>query len=276
MKTLYLSDLDGTLLKSDETISEYTADVINKISDKGIPFSFATARSLITTKKVTSAINTRLPIIVYNGAFIMDNQSGEILYSNFFEENTQELFEDIKRNEVFPVVYSFIDGMEKLSFVEGKSSAGQKLYLKSREGDKRITSVKEFDDLLSGNKFYITCIDDEEKLLPVYEKYKDDFRCLYQKDYYSDYYWLEIMPKGTSKANAALKLKEMLGCEKLVVFGDEINDIEMFKIADKAVAVANAAEELKSYATEFTDTNNSDGVALWLKESLLQGSSPVI
>ncbi|MBQ7385870.1 MAG: HAD family hydrolase [Ruminococcus sp.] len=264
MKTLYLSDLDGTLLKNDETVSDFTANTINEITQKGIYFSFATARSLNTTKKVTSKIKCRLPVIVYNGAFIMDNVSGEILYGNYFDYNTNRLFKDIEKNCIFPVVYSFIEGVEKLSFVEGKSSQGQKLYLKSREGDKRINPVKSFEDLLKGNKFYITCIDDENKLKPIYNKYKDDFNCLYQKDYYSDYYWLEIMPKNTTKAFAALKLKEMLNCDRLVVFGDEINDIELFKIADEAVAVANAKPELTPFATVFTESNENDGVAKYI------------
>ncbi len=264
MKTLYLSDLDGTLLRNDETISDFTTEVINKLTKEGVCFSFATARSLITTRKVTQNIRTSLPVIVYNGAFIMDNQSGEILYGNYFDNNTKELFEDIEKQGIFPVVYSFTDGIERLSYVAGKSTDGQKLYLESRKGDKRINPVDKFEDLLKGEKFYITCIDDEEKLLPVYDKYKDRFKCLYQKDYYSDYYWLEIMPKNTTKANAALKLKEMLHCDKLVVFGDEINDIGLFKVADKAIAVANATEELKSYATEFTDSNENDGVAKYL------------
>lgn len=261
MKTLYLSDLDGTLLRNNETISDFTAKTVNELSKKGICFSFATARSLVTTKKVTAKITNSLPVVVYNGAFIMDNVSGKILYSNYFESNVQELFEDIKCYGVFPVVYAFINHTEKLSFVKDQSSEGQKLYLKSREGDKRINPVKSFEDLLKGDKFYITCIDDEAKLKPIYNKYKDDFNCLYQKDYYSDYYWLEIMPKNTTKAFAALKLKEMLNCDELVVFGDEINDIELFKIADKAVAVANANPELIPFATDFTDSNENDGVA---------------
>lgn len=264
MKTLYISDLDGTLLRNDERISDFTAKTINELTAKGICFSFATARSLNTTKKVTSNIKCSLPVIVYNGAFIMDNISSEILYGNYFEDNTKQLFKDIEKIGIFPVVYSFIEGIEKLSYVKNKSSQGQKLYLKSREGDKRINAVKSFEDLLKGNKFYITCIDDECKLKPLYEKYKDKFKCLYQKDYYSDYYWLEIMPMKTTKANAALKLKEMLGCDELVVFGDEINDIELFKIADKAVAVANAKPELIPYATDFTDSNENDGVAKYI------------
>lgn len=267
MKTLYLSDLDGTLLRKDETVSRFTADTINSLTRKGINFSFATARSLVTTLKVTSNIKTSLPVIVYNGAFIMDSLSGRILYSAYFDNGTGELFEDIRRRGVYPVVYSFQNGTEKLSFVKGKSSQGQRLYLDSRKGDKRISPADTFEDLLKGDKFYITCIDNEEKLLPLYEKYKSRYKCLYQKDYYSDYYWLEIMPKDVSKANAAIKLKEILSCDKLVVFGDEINDIELFKIADKAVAVKNAVKELVPYATDFTDSNDNDGVAKWLRKN---------
>ena len=53
MRNLYVSDLDGTLLRNDETTSEYTNQVINSLVDKGMLFSYATARSLITAKKVT-------------------------------------------------------------------------------------------------------------------------------------------------------------------------------------------------------------------------------
>ena len=54
MKTLYVSDLDGTLLRSDETISEYTAQTINRLTTDGMLFSYATARSYHTAKKVTN------------------------------------------------------------------------------------------------------------------------------------------------------------------------------------------------------------------------------
>ena len=50
MKTLYVSDLDGTLLRSDETLSTYTCDVINELVEKGMLFSYATARSYHTAQ----------------------------------------------------------------------------------------------------------------------------------------------------------------------------------------------------------------------------------
>ena len=73
MSTLYVSDLDGTLLRSNETTSEYTNYVINSLVDKGMIFSYATARSLITAKKVTKGIKAKIPLIVYNGTFPGEN-----------------------------------------------------------------------------------------------------------------------------------------------------------------------------------------------------------
>ena len=72
------------------------------------------------------------------------------------------------------------------------------------------------------------------------------------------------MPKAASKANAIKQLKELLGCEKLVVFGDGKNDIDMFELADEAYAVSNAVDELKSIATDIIESNDNDGVAKWL------------
>ena len=53
MKTLYVSDLDGTLLQSNETLSEYTVKTINELVEQGMIFSYATAGSYITARKVT-------------------------------------------------------------------------------------------------------------------------------------------------------------------------------------------------------------------------------
>ena len=52
MKTLYISDLDGTLLRSSETTSDYTNKTINRLTEQGMIFSYATARSFVTAKKV--------------------------------------------------------------------------------------------------------------------------------------------------------------------------------------------------------------------------------
>ena len=69
------------------------------------------------------------------------------------------------------------------------------------------------------------------------------------------------------KANAVSQLKQMYNCDKVVVFGDGVNDIPMFKGADRCYAVANAVDELKAIATDVIKSNEDDGVARWLLEN---------
>ncbi len=78
----------------------------------------------------------------------------------------------------------------------------------------------------------ITCIDEPVKLKPLYDKYKNMLHCIYQTDIYTNEQWLEIMPLTASESNAVKQLKALLKCEKLVVFGDGKNDIDMFELAD--------------------------------------------
>ena len=101
----------------------------------------------------------------------------------------------------------------------------------------------------------------------MYDKYKDKFHCVYDTDIYTKEQWLEIMPLEASKSNAIKQLQALLGCEKIIVFGDGKNDIDMFQIADESYAVANAHEDLKKYATEVILSNDEDGVAKWLENN---------
>ena len=77
-KTLYVSDLDGTLLRHDQTVSPFTAETINTLTARGMLFSYATARSLVTAKTVTKGLNTHFPLIIYNGAFVRDNEGSNV------------------------------------------------------------------------------------------------------------------------------------------------------------------------------------------------------
>ena len=81
---------------------------------------------------------------------------------------------------------------------------------------------------------------------------------------------LEIMKKDATKAHAALVLKEMLGCDKLVCFGDQANDTPMFEVADESYAVLNASESLKKMATGIIDSNREDGVAKWICKNIFK------
>ena len=266
MADLYVSDLDGTLLRSDESISEYTGTVINELVEKGMLFSYATARSLITAKKVTGEINVRIPLIVYNGTFVIDNITEEILISNYFDKSVYVLLDDLFAKGIYPIVYAHIGGKESFSFVPELCTRGMRCFLDTRKGDVRTNEVNSTGKLKQGDIFYITCIDTPEKLRPLYEKYREKYHCVYHTDIYSKEQWLELMPREASKANAIRQLKARLGCERLIVFGDGKNDIDMFQMADESHAVENAHDDLKQYATDIILSNDEDGVAKWLLE----------
>ena len=83
-KMLYISDLDGTLLQLNERLSAFGCQTLNQLVASGILFSYATARSYHTARKCTAGLDAKIPLIVYNGALIVDNQTGEILTENIF------------------------------------------------------------------------------------------------------------------------------------------------------------------------------------------------
>jgi Cof subfamily protein (haloacid dehalogenase superfamily) len=266
MKTLYVSDLDGTLLNSDEVLSTYTKKTINDlVEEKGMIFSYATARSFITASKATKGLNAKLPLIVYNGSIIVENETKKILMSNFFKKTEVEKIKSLLiAAEVHPIVYSFINDKEYYRYIRKDITEGAVKYLNTRQGDIRDNPAETEKELYDGNIFYFTCIDKEDQLKQLYDKLKDNYYCVFHKDIYTHEHWLEIMPKAVSKANAIKQLKEYLGCDYVVAFGDAKNDIEMFEYADECYAVSNATSELKKLATGIIDSNNEDGVAKWL------------
>ncbi len=270
MKTLYVSDLDGTLLRSDQKTSEYTNETINALVKNGMLFSYATARSWHTAHKVTDGLTAAFPLIVYNGAFIRDNASGKLLAENFFEKaGAVKLITELIESGIRPIVYSFVEGGEKFSYQKDEINASTRDFVFSRAGDSRERPVSDREELTAGEIFYIVCIDEPEKLLPFFERFRELYHCVYQRDIYSGEQWLEIMPREASKSHAIIQLKTLLGCGRLVVFGDGVNDLDMFHIADEAYAVENAVPELKAAATAVIGSNDEDGVANWLRANCM-------
>ena len=168
MKTLYVSDLDGTLLRSNETTSDYTNRIINELVDKGMLFSYATARSFQTSHRVTKGLNANIPLIIYNGAMIVDNKDGTFLLKNFFDSDVENVLNDLFQNDVYPIVYAFIEGEEKFSYIGAKCTEGMRKFIETRKNDKRDHPVHNESDLYKGEIFYITCIDEKEKLEGLY------------------------------------------------------------------------------------------------------------
>ena len=124
--------------------------------------------------------------------------------------------------------------------------------------------------MFCGEPGYVTLIGSKENIEVLYERVKEyqGWESLFQKDTYREEYWLEICPRNCTKAKTIQKVKERFGYDRLVVFGDGLNDIPMFRIAEEAYAVSNALDDLKQYATGTIGSNEENAVAEFLKRQM--------
>ena len=267
-RTLYVSDLDGTLLLPSQVLSDFTAQTINRLVAEGMLFSYATARSIVTAAVVTAGISVSIPIITNNGVFIKDNRSGKNIHANYFSpEEAREICSAHNKLGLYPIVYSQRPEGEKFTYCLHLINPETRAFLDTRRGDIRDNPIDEPERQCEGGVFYFRATGDSVKLRGLYERFKGRFYCVFIKDIYDNEYWLEIMPMAASKANAVLELKRILGCDRVVCFGDAENDIPMFHIADECYAMENAVPELKAIATGVIGSNAEDGVAKWLLEN---------
>ncbi|MBD5444770.1 MAG: HAD family hydrolase [Lachnospiraceae bacterium] len=270
-KTLYVTDLDGTLLNTKDRINPESIRIINELVDKGMLFTYATARSLVSASVVTEGLTTDIPVIAYNGAFIIHPRTGEIISSLFFtKEEAEFIRRNLEENNISPLVYSYVENVERVSWNTKRENEGISRYLSNRKGDKRLRALSNEEGLYDGETFYYTCIGEKEELMPIYNIFSQDkrFKCTIQQELYRPEYWCEIMPRKATKAGAIKALKALWHCDRVVSFGDAINDIPMFEISDECYAVENAVPELKALATGIVGSNDDDGVAKWLAENV--------
>lgn len=271
VKTLYLTDLDGTLLNDDTKLSDKTIQIINSLVEQGEHISFATARSMISAQSVIKGLNLKDGVIVYNGVYILEPSSKKILHERLFsKEEAQMLLELFVQHGLHPFVYTYIDGVEKVLYETHEFHEGAANYRYGRKNDPRFMELEDGEDLLQGDVFYFTIIDDKENLDDVYDILENtySFMVIYQKERNREEYWLEVMPKKASKADAMLRLKEKEGFDEVICFGDAANDIEMFKASDACYAVSNAIDEIKEIADGIIGSNNEDAVALWIQQDV--------
>ena len=268
MNTLFISDLDGTLLTHEERISDYSLRELNAMIGEGLPFTYATARSFNSASRACRGLDQKLPVILYNGALIIEPCGRKRLYSNHFNEGQIAYIRELLvKFSVCPLVYSFCEGRECVSWLAGEETEGVLRYLSRRRGDPRLRPVGSFEKLFEGEIFYFTCIGEKSHLDGLYAAVQSSFdiRSIYERETYQTDYWCEIMPDTTSKGTAAKVLKDLLGAEKIVAFGDAPNDLSLFASADECYAVKNADGFLKEKASGVIGYSEEDAVVKFLR-----------
>ena len=273
METLFISDLDGTLLRNDGTLSPFTRKAIKALVKAGIAFTIATARSVKSVRKILTGVHLHLPIIEFNGAFISDLDSGSHIRTNGIDSATYEhIASYLSENDISYFVLSF-DGVRDNLYYERTTNEGEQWYVDDRatNGDPRLRKTDDIDAVRGEEIVCLTIIDRYDRLVPEFKDLKSNARLevhLQENPYSPGWHWLTLHSSDATKAKAIQTLREMLDMEshQITVFGDNTNDIKMMRIADRAIAVSNAKSEVKAVADMVIPSNEEDGVIKYIFE----------
>lgn len=270
MKTLYVSDLDGTLLTPDQRVTPHSARIINDLIDKGLLFSLNTARSIMGAGILNLRdIHFTIPLILMNGALFYDITTGKIA-------------------DWWDIPGDMVDRLVALCMEHGKAPLIYRV--KDRENmDVTYTNPTcpwEWDFLKSRSKQYPHCfrqIAAYEKAKPaIYLTMQDTYACLkslslevdklpgisyvlYEDNYHTDNWYLEIFSAKGGKGNGLKHLQELVGADRTVAFGDNFNDLPMLEMADVALVMGNGQPAVQKAAHQVIGTNEEDGVAEYLR-----------
>jgi len=109
MSTLYVSDLDGTLLNTNTKLSEKSKEIINTLVQQGVKFTYATSRSFSSASEVIQGLNLSIPVITNNGAFYIEPTNGEIIYSTSFSYEQMKYVSTIFiENKTYTACFFFV------------------------------------------------------------------------------------------------------------------------------------------------------------------------
>lgn len=252
---LILLDLDGTLLRSDKTISDFSARILNKAKSQNILIGFCTARGKWNVETFENLI--RPDIVISNGGACVFYKEQILHKSEFSLDETKKILESAYK-ECGNDCEITLDTFDCVFW--------------NRKADKSTdydwNSV--YDDF---KNFKIPamkiCVqtDDEQKAKKIAQSVKNcDFLP------FSDIPWYKFSSATATKENSIKILCEKLNfsTEKIIAFGDDFSDIGMLKICGKGIAMQNAIRQVKNIADDICKTNDEDGVARYIENCVLK------
>ncbi len=269
---LYVSDMDGTLLDGNGQLPEDSVRRLNRLIDKGLNFTVATARNYDSAYPLLRGLNLRHPIILFNGVYLTELHTGaNIFFSDFISaEIIKTMMAIVEPRGIDPFIYTY--GERHRVYFRSASNPGAQAYVDSMTDDDRMQKVEEFIFSQSERISGFLLIDTGVALEPVYNElrslYIDDLNIYFAKDISNTgFHWLQSFHQEANKGKMLKRMTQHLGISlsETVVFGDYLNDIDMFKIAGHAIAVENALPEVKSVAQQVIASNVDQGVIAYLE-----------
>lgn len=266
---LVVTDLDGTLLDSNDTISAANIDAFHCVKDKGILTVVATGRMACESEYAVRAIGALPYFIGVNGGLVENLQTKEVIYENHLENTIAvRLCELLDAKKIFFQVYMDAGVVCTPEAFEQIDECGiAKGYLKRFKDSILVHEVPE----LYGHKIYkiLMITADLEAIALVKEEIEREQIPVDFVTSLKNYY--EIVPCQLDKSVGLRMLCDHLGIglEEVLAFGDSANDLEMLRASGISVAVSNGDQSVKAVADYISKSNDDDGVKYGLEKFLL-------
>lgn len=256
MVKLILSDLDGTLLRDDKTISKASEEAFSQARKNGVLVGFCTSRARLNVKEYLKQVQTDF-LISNGGACVFVGDS--IIYNNSFTvEESRKMF-----SAIYDICGKDIEMTADMpDALFWNRELKDQHYVYSRE-----STYNDFSDFREPVMKICVHTWDEHKAMQIADvlgRDKIDFLK------FSDIPWYKFSKKEATKENAIRALSSYLNIplSDMVAFGDDFNDIGMLKMCGRGVAMQNAIDEVKQCADDITLSNNADGVADWINRHI--------
>ena len=251
MIRMIVTDLDGTLLRTDKTVSAHTASVFQRCKERGIKIVFATARPIRAVNTLHTGIEPDA-VICHNGAVTL---MGDVRFGSFGIE--------------YETAAALLRATREIAGLRIAVESGDVIYANFDVNTvwPDIEPGATFADLPELPVDKILFITAEASAIAAIERLFDD--TLYWE--IADSETLMVMDRRARKRNAVAALAEHFGIalSELAAFGDDNNDIEMLRDCGIGVAVANAIDPVKTAADHICRSNDEDGIAKWIEETIL-------
>ena len=258
---LICSDLDGTLLRDDKTISEENLSAIEYFKSEGGLFTFITGRMPVISKDIYRLVKPNAPFGCINGGGIYDHVKGEYVWMEELPREALELVE--LADKEFPSIGIQVNTADNIYFNKDNNAL-----VRFRSLTDLPNLQCHYNDVKEPIAKVIFAEDDGDvidRLTAALTSHQLADRFAFIRSQWDLY---EILPKGITKATALEKLTEHLGIDikKTIAAGDYNNDIAMLEKAGLGVAVANACPAAKAAADRVTVSNNEHAIAKIIKD----------
>ncbi|MFI2261231.1 HAD family hydrolase [Streptomyces tubercidicus] len=277
---LHIFDLDGTLLRSDATLSGYARDGLNALLDAGTPLTVASARSAVAIRTLLAGVRLTLPVIELNGAFLTDLASGRHLTHRTLDPATATTALDaLARLAAEPVLTTWDGTTDRVLHGPcGNPALDWYVAEKRAYGDPRLGAYGDPYAEVTGTHTaaVIAFVPDEHAKAAVtaLEEALGDAAGVQAaaNRYVPGWTEIQIAHPQAEKGFAVRQLAQTagLGHLRLTVYGDHLNDLPMIAVADRTVAPANAHPDVSDRADVVTAANDEDGIIRYL----LDGAQP--